>query len=56
MRNPGENAITQAVLGRHEHADDERLKTIFASLAQHLHVFPREGAGQNANGCSVQHP
>ncbi|MFM0125130.1 intradiol ring-cleavage dioxygenase [Paraburkholderia sp. RL18-101-BIB-B] len=42
MRNLDENTITEAVLARHEHAADERLKTIVTSLVQHLHAFARE--------------
>ncbi|MFM0512842.1 intradiol ring-cleavage dioxygenase [Paraburkholderia sp. RL17-373-BIF-A] len=42
MRNLDENTITEAVLARHEHATDERLKTLITSLVQHLHAFARE--------------
>lgn len=42
MRNLDENTITEAVLARHAHADDERLKTIVTSLVRHLHAFARE--------------
>lgn len=42
MRNLDENTITEAVLARHEHAADERLKTIVTSLVRHLHAFARE--------------
>jgi len=42
MRNLDENTITAAVLARHEHAPDERLKTIVTSLVRHLHAFARE--------------
>ena len=42
MRNLDENTITDAVLARHEHAPDERLKTIVTSLVRHLHGFARE--------------
>jgi hydroxyquinol 1,2-dioxygenase len=34
MRNLDENTITDAVLARHAHAGNERLKTIVTSLAQ----------------------
>ncbi|SAK85244.1 intradiol ring-cleavage dioxygenase [Caballeronia fortuita] len=42
MRNLDDNTITEAVLARHEHAADERLKTIVTSLVRHLHAFARE--------------
>jgi hydroxyquinol 1,2-dioxygenase len=42
MRNLDEHTITEAVLARHEHAADERLKTIVTSLVRHLHAFARE--------------
>jgi hydroxyquinol 1,2-dioxygenase len=42
MRNLDENTITDAVLARHAHADNERLKTIVTSLVRHLHAFARE--------------
>ncbi|MPW19233.1 hydroxyquinol 1,2-dioxygenase [Paraburkholderia sp. CNPSo 3157] len=42
MRNLDENSITDAVLARHEHAPDERLKAIVTSLVRHLHAFARE--------------
>jgi hydroxyquinol 1,2-dioxygenase len=42
MRNLDEDTITDAVLARHAHADDERLKTIVTSLVRHLHAFARE--------------
>lgn len=42
MRNLDENTITEAVLARHAHSGDERLKTIVTSLVQHLHAFARE--------------
>ncbi len=42
MRNLDENTITEAVLVRHDHATDERLKQIVTSLVQHLHAFARD--------------
>ncbi|MEM5384895.1 intradiol ring-cleavage dioxygenase [Paraburkholderia phymatum] len=42
MRNLDENSITDAVLARHEHAPDERLKAIVTRLVRHLHDFARE--------------
>jgi Protocatechuate 3,4-dioxygenase beta subunit len=42
MRNLDENTITEAVLARHAHSGDERLKTIVTSLVRHLHDFARE--------------
>src|SRR5258708_7954871 len=42
MRNLDENTITEAVLVRHDHATDGRLKTIVTSLVRHLHAFARE--------------
>ncbi|MFM0624867.1 intradiol ring-cleavage dioxygenase [Paraburkholderia xenovorans] len=42
MRNLDENTITEAVLARHAHAGDERLKTVVTSLVRHLHAFARE--------------
>ncbi|WP_027214062.1 intradiol ring-cleavage dioxygenase [Burkholderia sp. WSM2232] len=42
MRNLDENTITDAMLARHEHATDERLKTIVTSLVRHLHAFARD--------------
>jgi hydroxyquinol 1,2-dioxygenase len=42
MRNLDEHTITEAVLARHEHAADKRLKTIVTSLVRHLHAFARE--------------
>lgn len=42
MRNLNEDTITQAVLARHEQADNPRLKEIMTSLVQHLHSFARE--------------
>ena len=42
MQNLDEHTITEGVLARHEHAADERLKTIATSLVRHLHAFARE--------------
>jgi hydroxyquinol 1,2-dioxygenase len=42
MHNLDENTITEAVLARHAHAGDERLKTVVTSLVRHLHAFARE--------------
>ncbi len=44
MRNLDEHNITQAVLAMQAGAPDERLKTLVASLVQHLHAFARETA------------
>lgn len=42
MRNINEDNITQAVLAAMSGCSDERLKTVMASLVQHLHAFARE--------------
>jgi len=42
MRNIDEHTITPAVIGRHAHAQDARLREVMTSLVQHLHDFARE--------------
>lgn len=42
MRNIDEDTITQAVIARHAHAPDARLRDLMTSLVQHLHAFARE--------------
>lgn len=42
MRNLNEENITQAVLARLVDMPDNRLKTIYVNLIQHLHAFARE--------------
>ncbi len=42
MRNIDEDTITQAVIARHTHAADARLRELMTSLVQHLHAFARE--------------
>ena len=42
MRNLSEDTITQAVIASLGGCRDERLRTVFTSLVQHLHSFARE--------------
>ena len=42
MRPIDEDTITQAVIARHAHARDARLREVMTSLVQHLHAFARE--------------
>ena len=42
MRNLNEDTITQAVIASLGGCRDERLRTVFTSLVQHLHSFARE--------------
>jgi hydroxyquinol 1,2-dioxygenase len=42
MRNIDEDTITGAVIARHAHAPDARLRDVMTSLVQHLHAFARE--------------
>ena len=42
MRHMNEDNITQAVIARHAHADDARLRDLMTGLVQHLHAFTRE--------------
>lgn len=42
LPNINADTITQAVIARHAHAGDARLRELLTSLVQHLHAFARE--------------
>ena len=44
MRNLNEDTITQAVIASLGGCRDERLRTVFTSLVQHLHSPPARSA------------